>query len=274
MPNPFPGMNPYLESPANWRNFHQAFISEIYRSLNRLLPPEFAATMDERLYVSWYDKSFLPDVAILVHSPETGEPEGSTGNVAVLTRPEIRPVDEPLQVSALVQEEREWFVEIVSTQGNREVIAVIELLSPTNKAADTEGAEEYHRKQRDLLRSDIHLVEIDLLRGGPHTVAVPLSVLKQKGIRWDYLVCLHQGMDGANFRVWSFTVRDPLPHITIPLTDGVAPVSLDLQDVFTRTWDDGPFDRILQYEGQTDPALTPEDTAWVEELLRMAGKRL
>ncbi|MGE3808512.1 MAG: DUF4058 family protein [Gemmataceae bacterium] len=33
MPSPFPGMNPYLEQPDVWRDFHQAFITAIRNAL-------------------------------------------------------------------------------------------------------------------------------------------------------------------------------------------------------------------------------------------------
>ncbi len=38
MPPPFPGMDPYLEHPDLWPDFHNNLASEIQFALNRLLP--------------------------------------------------------------------------------------------------------------------------------------------------------------------------------------------------------------------------------------------
>ena len=39
MPSPFPGMDPYLEDPAIWEEFHHVFITEcMYQLSDRLFP--------------------------------------------------------------------------------------------------------------------------------------------------------------------------------------------------------------------------------------------
>ena len=55
------------------------------------------------------------------------------------------------------------FLEVRDRQG-RELVTVIELLSPSNKRAG-DDREQYLAKRRELLWSPAHLVEIDLLRG-------------------------------------------------------------------------------------------------------------
>ncbi len=51
MPSPFPGMDPHLESRMLWEDFHTTFLVALRAALKPLLPPEFAARLDERLYV-------------------------------------------------------------------------------------------------------------------------------------------------------------------------------------------------------------------------------
>ncbi len=46
----------------------------------------------------------------------------------------------------------------------RELVTVIELLSPSNKRA-VDDREQYLARRRELFRSSTHLVETDLLRG-------------------------------------------------------------------------------------------------------------
>ena len=39
MPSPFPGMDPYIESPELWSDFHNNLASEMQAQLNRLIQP-------------------------------------------------------------------------------------------------------------------------------------------------------------------------------------------------------------------------------------------
>ena len=57
------------------------------------------------------------------------------------------------------------FLEVRDRQ-DRELVNVIELLSPSNKRAG-DDREQYLAKRREILRSPAHLVEIDLLRAEP-----------------------------------------------------------------------------------------------------------
>lgn len=56
----------------------------------------------------------------------------------------------------------ERYIAIVSLP-SRELVTVIELLSPTNKRVGADGRREYLRKREQILQSAVHLVEIDLL---------------------------------------------------------------------------------------------------------------
>ena len=64
-----------------------------------------------------------------------------------------------------VDRERLSFVEIRDRR-NRELVTVVELLSPANKYPGPDR-EQYLAKRMELLNGPVHLVEIDLLRGGP-----------------------------------------------------------------------------------------------------------
>ena len=67
--------------------------------------------------------------------------------------------------------------------GLRALVTAIEFLSPSNKTPGKRGRELYLRKQREMLDSPAHLVEIDLLRGGVHSTAVPLERLERRLVR-------------------------------------------------------------------------------------------
>ena len=52
MPSPFPGMDPYLESPAMWPDVHHELISEIRAALNPALHRGCVARVELRVYIS------------------------------------------------------------------------------------------------------------------------------------------------------------------------------------------------------------------------------
>src|SRR5579859_4563691 len=113
-------------------------------------------------------------------------------------------------------EVREVFIEVLPVGDETRVVTIIELLSYANKAVGSEGRELYLAKQRQLLRSDVHFIEIDLLRSGEHTVAAPRAWLNAKQ-PWDYLVCLHRSGQRGRYETWPVTLREPLPRINVPL---------------------------------------------------------
>lgn len=43
MPSPFPGMDPYLENPAWWQDFHHRFITYAAEALFPTLRPRYRA---------------------------------------------------------------------------------------------------------------------------------------------------------------------------------------------------------------------------------------
>jgi uncharacterized protein DUF4058 len=187
MPSPFPGMDPYLEDPVGWQDLYQRLITTSSTVLNTMLPAHYLARIGERPYVVQPERSIYPDVMVVERPspPQSGSHSG--GGTAVLA-----PCDEPLVLTVLPAEMREVFVEIVSVRGDRRVVTVMEVLSPSNKAAGSEGKQLYLKKQRELLMSQTHLIEIDMLLQGEHTVAPPVDALIQGGY-WDYLVSLHRG---------------------------------------------------------------------------------
>lgn len=268
MPSPFPGMDPYLESPVHWRGFHHLFITTMTQALNAGLPPGFAANIDERVYLVRPERALYPDIALLERHdapPPTPRTKGGGAATAVLDA-----TDAPFLLTIFPDEMRESFIEVRTVGGEEEqVVTVIELLSPANKAPGSEGRDPYVRKQEQLLRSDVSLLEIDLLRSGAHTIAVPRGTLQAEFGTWDYLICLHRGGQRWDFEVWRSTVRARLPRcVRVPLTGEHPDVILDLQAAFDHAYDAGPYKRRVDYRKEPDPPLSPEDAAWLDALLR------
>jgi hypothetical protein len=263
MPSPFPGMDPWLESPEQWHNVHRILISLITAELNQILPEGFAATIDEQVYLLLPEDRYLPDVAV-VRTPNFAtfpirQTTNTSGSVATIT-PSV-------EVQSREAEEIQIpYIKVVMTHGRRDVVTVIEVLSPINKTG--RSRDDYQKKQRDLLDSEAHFLEIDLLRGGLHTVAVEeSSLLATYESEWDYIVCLHRAGQGEHFSCWPFTVRESLPTVPVPLSKTHTDVPLALQMLLEKCYDDGPFRRTVDYNSQPTPRLKRSDAAWVQDLL-------
>ena len=68
MPSPFPGMDPYLELPRRWLDFHNALAAEIRSMLNGQLDPRYAAWLTtyvayEAVEVAW-QRTIQPDIFV------------------------------------------------------------------------------------------------------------------------------------------------------------------------------------------------------------------
>jgi hypothetical protein len=167
MPGPFPGMDPYLEDPAHWPDVHQRLITYIADTIGPPLRPRYHARIGERVYILEPPHLFYPDVTIIRQPLTVREPAPV---YAATAEAETEVVDVPVLVTLPPVEHREPYLEIVHAAGG-EVVTVIEVLSPANKAPG-EGHRLYRSKQQELLDTPIHLVEIDLLSSGLHTVAL------------------------------------------------------------------------------------------------------
>jgi len=251
MKSPFPGMDPYLEAPDLWRGVHLQLINDIAAYLQPRLVPRYVARMDERVLLGSIREPFIPDVSVVESRslPRTG------ATTAILADPSRHTQPEMIEVPELRYPHR--YIEIRrAREGN--LVSVIEVLSPGNKTA--KGRDEYQEKQREYLLNEINLVEIDLLRRGQHTVAIPPDRTGPS----DYRICVLPG-GSHRFRLYRFSIRDRLPAIAIPLQDEDPDVTLDLQPVLERVYTEGAYPYVIDYEAEPDPRLSPEDAEWARE---------
>jgi hypothetical protein len=258
--SPFPGMGPYLEQ--HWGDVHNTLIIYAKELLNERLPRDLRARTEERIVVELpgEDHTYYPDVRVV----EDGRSGSSATAVAA---PDVAMAD-PLEVH-FHEPETQAYLEIVEAGPPRRVITVVEIISPSNKYADS-GREQYLQKQRDLAKRGVSLVEIDLLRAGPHVLQWPLSRYPESH-RTPYKVCVHRGRK-ASAELYRVPLREPLPTIRMPLRSEDADVPLELQKMIAQVYHHGRYDDI-DYTLPPVPPLGVEDAAWADELLRAAGKR-
>src|SRR5262245_17024611 len=161
MPSPFPGMDPYLETPYLWPDVHHELISQIRSALNPVLRPNYVARVELRVYISDEDdpgrEALIPDLRIEKQKRKRAR-KADAGPAVAVTEPLII----PLLIDNVIKEARLEIRHLPS----KALVTVIEVLSPTNKIRDSRGRDSFMAKRQDILNSGTHWVEIDLLRAG------------------------------------------------------------------------------------------------------------
>ena len=261
MANPFPGMNPYLESPELWPQVHHLLISSIFESLVPQLLPKYIVDIEKRVYELSGENSLLvgiPDVTVQ-RAPSQTNPTSSNVAVAALPVTALK-VRLPVPV-----EFREAYLEVRDTE-TREVVTVIEVLSPANKRPG-KGREMYERKREKVFGSRSHLVEIDLLRSYQ-----PLPVFGND-IEASYRILVSRANQKPLGDLYLFNLPDMIPQFPLPLRGGDAEPIVDLQGLLNQVYDRAAYDFRIDYTTAPVPPLSEADAAWADSLLRDKGLR-
>jgi hypothetical protein len=254
----FPGMDPYLEGAGLWPGVHSSLIVYIRDRLQPQLRPRYVAAIEERVYVEGLDREVRPDVSIRQFRPER-----AAAGVAVL---ELES-DAPVIVRVAVEPVRETYVSILDLRAGQRVVTILKVVSPSNRFAGP-GRESYLAKQREVLWGGVHLVEIDLLRYGPHVVAVPEHLDRPRG-DYDTITCVNRavGLRDA-YELYPRRLSERLHRIRVPLAGDDPDVVLDVQAVVTQTYDAGSYRDRIDYHSPCEPPLSDVDRPWAESLIR------
>lgn len=254
MPSPFPGMNPYLEQSDTWEDFHTNFITRTQEMLSGQVGPNYYVKVEVRLYLhelSAEQRRYFGRADVGVAGPPIREPSAKTISVAA-----------PMElVMANVEVERHSALEIRDRR-NRRVVTVIEVLSPTNKTPGPDR-DDYLRKRNVLLIERIHLVEIDLRRGGERPGPPMLPPC-------DYYALVSRFEDRPKLGMWPLSIHDRLPVIPIPLSAPDPDVLLDLQAVLDRAYDAADYGKYI-YGETPEPPLSEEQLAWARQFIPQPG---
>lgn len=251
MPSPFPGMNPYLEQDEVWHDFHERFMPAVSEVLVPLVRPHYIVKLDEHLYIHELSADERRhggrgDITVARGGIETGGTGGTKSSAPAYGR-----------LPQTVDVEGQSFIEIRDRR-NRELITVIELLSPSNKRAGPDR-EQYLNKRRQILASPVHLVEIDLLRGGPR---LPVEELPACA----YYVAVSRAEERPAVGIWPLQLRDPLPEVPVPLRAPDGDARFNLQKVIHHIHDTAGYSDYV-YEGRPQPPLDTADAAWADALV-------
>lgn len=254
MPSPFPGVDPFVEAQNLWRDFDAKFLSTWQDRLLLQLPDNYDARIEEDVYVIFGEeeisRSIIPDIA--VEQTDTGFTEPAPADPTVLADVATATLTLPPPC-----EVPHRYLQILR-QPERTVVAVLELLSPTNKGTKF-GT--YVEKRDEILDTGTHLVEVDLLLGGRK---LPMREPLPPG---QFHVFISRGDQRPKSTVGGWTLRQRLPRIPIPLLGPDERVVSDLQDVFDTAWERGRYDRAVDYGKPIDSGLSEDDRNWVAEIV-------
>ena len=199
----------------------------------------------------------MPDVMVL------DEGTATSASVAVVEAPRSKdaiPVRLPYR-----DEQRQRYLEVIRV-GSREVVAVIELLSPSNKS--TPGREAYVAKRNQVFHSTSHLVEIDLLRAGP-----PMPLIGDVPPSHYRILVTNARSTDAIADLYPCSIQSGLPHFIMPLVEGSEGIAIDLKPIIDEVYVLGSYDRDIDYGEDPDQPLSDADRAWIDQLLRSQGLR-
>ncbi len=301
MPSPFPGMDPYLESPLHWRDVHHSLASQIRRQLVPCLSPRYVARLETRLVAFSPDaeemrvlypdvevsQKQLRDLAIKTYETvtDTADVERASADIDQASaaveqgtadekpgssektgfrRASGDAVSPPsLVLRAITPEQVELITVEIRDAAQGRLVTAIEILSPINKRPG-KGLEEYRAKRETVLSAHAHLLEIDLLRKGtrpPRLIGLPQS---------DYFVFLTRAERRNVTETWPVSVREPLPVVPVPLLPGDDDVPLDLAHALHTIYDEARYDLSIDYSQPPVPPLTQDDADWVQTVTNAA----
>jgi hypothetical protein len=249
---PFPGMDPYLEHPDYWPGIHNRLIVALANQLRPRIRPRYIAAIEERVYLERARRQRVPDIVL-----QKARDQGGGTAVAVAE------ADAPVIVQVMELEIPETYIELLDRRNNMKVVALIEVVSPSNKEAGP-GRKSYRAKQRETLARECHFVEIDLLRRGRHVMSVPKSALEDLK-PYDYLACVSRWPERNHFELYPRRLRERLPRVKVPLADPDPDVPLDVQAALEQVYEEGDYMLRLSYDQPCEPPLAAADQEWANE---------
>jgi len=253
MPSPFPGMNPYLELPVLWAEFHSRLIVAISDALTPQLRPNYYVAVETRSYLDADGADLLVGIPDAVVLPATAQPVSAQSTIATQVRPQQVRLPMPTEVKERYLEVREV--------GTHTVITAIEVLSPNNKR-NGEGRAAYEKKRLRILGSASHLVEIDLLRENP---PMPMLGAEDSG---DYRIVVSRASTRPMADLYGFRLPEPIPAFALPLKSEDEAIEVKLQNVLLDVYERGSYAVRIDYRQPVPPPkLSPAEQAWVDEIL-------
>lgn len=262
-PYPFPGLNPYFET--EWFQVHPTFIVHSLAALQRQMPGDLRASIEQGLSISKRDdgsyKDIQPDVSVWRLRQDTllatAPPNFSPPVVFEGTSPKAR------------------HVAIRDDAGK--LVTVIEFLSPTNKHGG--GAHAYLQKRLGIMGAGVNLVEVDLVRKW----GLALTQFEEDDAA-EWLSSVHGGLPAhatlvyraaspQQRELYPINYDQALPALRVPLRPSDDDVWLNLQEIAETCDQECAFQKTTNYSADPEPPMREQDAKWLDQLLKTKGLR-
>jgi hypothetical protein len=232
--------------------FRHEWITALSVTLNSgVLPPDYYALPEQSI------GGPVPDVLTLRLPPEAGESAHGAAGPAV--------ADAPPRVRLTRRAEEQVYVRkaahIAVRHRHGEIVAVVEIVSPGNKAS-TYALNAFVEKSVRYIADEVHLLVIDLF---PPTERDPQGIHKaiwDRFVEEDYELPAEKPLTLVSYEaqpepvayVESVAVGDPLPDMPIFLKPGYY-VPAPLEKSYQRTWEEFFPDRLKRlFQPPTEPS--------------------
>jgi hypothetical protein len=259
-------MDPYIESSGLWRNFHANLLIKVQDALADLVPRHYLVRAEERSYLALAVedekevREFYPDVRVIEPKERPRKRSKRRPASARGSETTVSTEQRPMKLTAFVESEvRETYIDVFVTEPEHRLVTTIEVLSPTNKERGGHGWHLYLRKRQAALVCGVHLVEIDMLRGGTR---LPMHE------PWpDSPYALLVARAGHQFAcdVWPAYFHLPLPAIPIPLAPPDADISLELQPLIDSIYSRLRYGETIDYGKALVPPPSAVEDGWLKQ---------
>jgi hypothetical protein len=241
-------MDPYLESPTYWSDFHSTFACTLSEALNDRLLPHYTCRIDRHESMT---------------KPVHDEPEASS-----VADSEIASAGAPasLRDVEFIGFRTEPYLRILHLP-DQSLVTVIELISPTSKYGDGRG--EYMHRRKELRNHSINHFELDLLRAGTRLE------FNQPLPPGHYYAFVSRASRPDRTDVYPWSVRSEFPALPIPLQAPDDDVVVSLAGAFATAYERGRYWKLIDYNKPVPaPPFDTWDAKWVALTARSAAKPL
>ncbi len=248
-------MDPFIEG-YDWSSFSSNALGQLQRQLVDQLPSRYLIEVEKGVraddLILGRRDFYRPDALILERTPAPPREPIRVAPYQVTTPSVFTPLDEVKPRTLTIRDSL-----------SQELVTAIEVLSPANKSGA--GLEEYRKKRAAFLRNSVHLVELDLLRGGTPPYSDP---------NWPEGTYRVQTIDAIERTIsfWSIKLADPLPVVTVPLLPSDPSLILNLQVTVEEVFRYSTYDRSINYQpDQLQPTPTPAEREIIAQILGNKG---
>lgn len=252
--NPYPGVNPHLNSllqtpgeagsTSLYPVFHVSLIPQIMIYLNQRLPENYIAVAEESLQLVALDdptslRKLRPDVSVFQSSSLKASYSAAESVATPTWEITLEDTLDPVDTMKAI-----WIHQVENARLGA-AVACIEVLSPANKPGGAHYPA-YRRKRMEYLYTGIPLLEIDLLHeSSPIIPWLPVYPVDPDAKPF-YIAVSDPRPEYDRARIYGFSVGEVIPTIPIPLAESEYVIA-DFDAIYQQTFEQSRFDKLCNY---------------------------